>query len=90
MLRIALFTTALALLGCDVDGDTDQTTTLTTSDYPPNGSAKGVATSAVKTPMPQIKQGTSDTSTSSGTYNTGRSTTATYARTRTLPNSAPP
>jgi hypothetical protein len=88
MLRIVLLTTAL--LGCEVGGDTDQTTLLSTSDYPPNGSEKGVSPPTVRAPVPQIKRGTSDTSTSSGTYNTGRSTTATYAKQRTQPNSVGP
>lgn len=81
MLRIVWLTAALAL-GCEGGGDSDQSTTRSTSDYPPNAEDKGVSQPAGKMPMPQIERGTSDTSTSSGTYNTGRSTTATYARPR--------
>ena len=68
-----------AACGRGGESDTDQSTGRTTSDYPPNGSAKGFAGHSASAPTP-VAQGTSDTSTNSGTYNTGRSTTKTRAR----------
>ncbi|HLL21266.1 MAG TPA: hypothetical protein VK427_04000 [Kofleriaceae bacterium] len=91
MLRIALLAISLGAVGCESGGDTDQSSTRSTSDFPANGSAMGSAASTVtRTPAQPVKQGTSDTSTNSGTYNTGRSTTQTNASTREQPGNPTP